>query len=125
MSMNPTTRNGTYVLAVVEKIVLAEVAAALIAVVEISVVSFLFLSPARLTTASSTVPALSCASRINRAACPDFVPSVAVDGTVTEIGAETERVLTVPLLSAEERKSSVVGLSVKVSALVATDAVTG
>ena len=56
----------------------------------------------------------------NRAAIALIVPSVEPEETTTEIGLATTRVLTVPLPSVAERKSSVVAFNVSVSAFAAT-----
>jgi hypothetical protein len=53
------------------------------------------------------------------------VPRVDPDDTVTDIADVTDRDTTVPLVKVADRKSKVVGFSVTVSALVATDAVIG
>ena len=106
----------------------ALVAPTLIAVVLISVVSLRLkavVAALLLTTANSTVPALSIANTVSRAATLLEVPSVAVNGTTTDTAAGTVRVLTVPLDKVLLRKSKAVGLSVKVRAFVATEAVMG
>src|SRR5574340_24600 len=92
----------------------------LIAVVEISVVSSRLFPPARLATASSTVPALSSANRTSRADMALAVPRVAPDGTTSDSAEETLRVLTVPLHNVAERKSSEVGFRFRVNALADT-----
>lgn len=53
------------------------------------------------------------------------MPSVEPDDTVTDIAAETDRDTTVPLVSVDDLKSSVVGFKVTVRALAATVAVMG
>lgn len=78
-----------------------------------------------LTTASSTVPALSSASTTIRLCVADTVPSVDPDDTVTDMADVTARDTTVPLVNVEDLNSKVVGFSVTVSALAATVAVIG
>lgn len=122
---NPTTRNGTLVLPVVEYATLADVAPELIVVVVINDVSSRLTLPFMFATANSTVPALSKANTMIRCCCPLIVPKLAPDGTTKEIGEATVLVLTVPLLSVELRNVTVVEFKVTVNALVATDAVIG
>ena len=93
--------------------------------VDISVVSSRLVPPDILTTASSTVPALSRASKTSLDCCADTVPKVAVLGTTTEIAAATVLVLIVPEVSGVFLKFSIVGFKVQVNALVATEAVMG
>ena len=76
-----------------------------------------------LTTASSTVPALSRANTTMRLCVADNVPRVDPDDTVTDMADVTDLDTTVPLVKVEDRKSKVVGLSVTVRALAATAAV--
>jgi hypothetical protein len=78
-----------------------------------------------LTTASSTVPALSSASTTIRLCVADTVPSVDPDDTVTDMADVTARDTTVPLVNVEDLKSKVVAFSVTVSALADTVAVIG
>ena len=78
-----------------------------------------------LTTASSTVPALSSASTTIRLCVADTVPRVEPDDTVTDIADVTALDTTVPLVKVADRNSRVVGFSVTVSALAATVAVIG
>ena len=93
------------------------------AVVLINPVSVRLLPPAMLTTASSTVPALSIAKTTIRLCCADIVPRVDPDDTTTDIADEINRDTTVPLVKVADLKSNVVGFSVTVSALVAAVAV--
>jgi hypothetical protein len=123
--INPTTRNGTLLLPVVEYTTVAKSADVDMVVVLIRVVSSKFIELAWLTTASSTVPALSIANTIIRFKTPLVVPKVAPDGTTTEIGEDTVLVLTVPLPIVELRKDNPVTFNVTVSALAATEAVIG
>ena len=78
-----------------------------------------------LTTASSTVPALSRASTTMRLCTPDTVPRVDPEDTVTDIADEITRDTRVPLDKVADRKSNVVGFNVTVSALADTAAVIG
>ena len=100
---------------------LAEVAAAEIAVVEIRVVSSNWLPPAMLTTANSSVPALFMASTTSLDCVAFTVPSVAEDGTVRLAGVP-DTVVTVPLPSVVERKSNTKADAEIVKAFAATDA---
>ena len=93
------------------------------AVVLIKPVSVKSLPPEMLTTASSTVPALSRANTTMRLCTAETVPKVDPDDTTTETGDEITRDTTVPLVKVADLKSSVVALSVTVRALAATDAV--
>jgi hypothetical protein len=77
------------------------------------------------TTASSTVPALLMA-KTTICDCVAFtVPSVAVDGIVTEMGEVTVAVEVVPLPRVVLRNASEQAFKVTVIALAATDAETG
>lgn len=91
----------------------------------ITPVSVKSLPPAMLTTASSTVPALSRANTTMRLCVAATVPSVDPDDTVTDMADVIDRDTTVPLVKVEDRKSKVVGFSVTVSALADTVAVIG
>ena len=95
------------------------------AVVLINPVSVRSLPPAMLTTASSTVPALSRANTTMRLCVAAIVPSVDPDDTTTDIADEINRDTTVPLVKVADRKSKVVGFSVTVRALAAAVAVIG
>jgi len=95
------------------------------AVVLINPVSVRSLPPAMLTTASSTEPALSIANTTMRLCTADVVPSVEPDDTVMDMADETTRDVTVPLVSVDDLKSSVVGFNVTVNAPAATVAVIG
>ena len=74
---------------------------------------------------ASIVPALLMASTTKRDCTALTVPKVAVEGTTTEIAAAFDTVVTVPLPMVADLKSRLVGLSVIVSALEATEAVMG
>ena len=78
-----------------------------------------------MTTASSTVPALSSAITTSLDWTVDTVPRVAVLGTTTEIAVATVLVLIAPEVKGVALKFSIVGFRVTVNALVATEAVMG